>query len=115
MSYLEGGKMLRFQIQISLVLSLLFFGCETANMPHWDGEFWSSNHEKLAIERPQDTPPRIIYANDPRFSQGVWLSYDSVNCLYQQLILNCREWKDPAPTCQPVPGSRVEDALKQIQ
>lgn len=101
------------KVIFSLIAISSFACCSPPqNMPQWDGKFWQADHETMSVKRTQDTPPSEIKAEDPKFSEGVWLSYHDLGCLYQQLVLNCKAWKDPAPKCEPVENSIIRHELK---
>lgn len=95
-------------LSLSLNLVLLAVACTTGTLPHWDGEFWAGDATAQSVRRSQDNPPREIKASDPEFSKGVWMSYQSLSCLYQQLILNCAKWVEANPICKPIPDAIVE-------
>jgi hypothetical protein len=85
----------------------------TGKIPKWDGEFWAASHtEQAVIIQHAGQPTQKISCSDPKFSEGVWLTYDSLGCLYQQLIMNCSQWKSETPECKPVPKQMVQDFLK---
>ena len=98
-------------------LLLVFFSCCTINrdMPQWDGKLWQADHLTMSVKRTQDIPPSEIKAEDPKFSKGVWISYEDLSCLYQQLINNCSAWKDPKPVCEPIEIEAVELGLKAYE
>lgn len=96
---------------------IIFFSCCTINrdMPQWDGKIWQASHKTMSVKRTQDTPPSEIKAEDPKFSEGVWISYQDLSCLYQQLILNCSSWVNPKPVCEPLDVEFMKSALKEYE
>jgi hypothetical protein len=84
-------------------------------MPRWDGKFWAGDHEYQRVVRNQENPPAFIETNDPRFSKGVWLTYQDLSCLYQQLVLNCEKWKEQNPECKPISDDLIVGYLNALQ
>ena len=106
-----------------LILSLAFnalvllgsCGSAMSKMPHWDGEFWAGDHnERAVVIRKPNQAVRKIPADSPEFSNGAWLTYRSIGCLAQQLVLNCKEWKSPTPECKEVDQQTIKNLLQQI-
>ena len=94
----------RLALVLSLALNAVLFApaCGPRSylkMPRWDGEFLAGDHQN---ERVVGETGKAVSCKDPEFSDGVWLSYQDVGCLYQQLIQNCRAWKQQQPKCEPV-------------
>ncbi len=93
---------MRLLLTISLSLNclvLMGMGCNRTALerPVWNGRTWAGNHENQTIERKQDD--LVMKTSDPRFSGGVWMSYESLECLFIQFINNVEAWKDPKKEC----------------
>lgn len=82
-------------------------------MPKWEGKIWAGDHKNQRVVRAQETPPAEILTSDPKFSDGIWMSYADLSCLYQQLVLNCKAWKKDEPKCEPVDRKTIKRYLKQ--
>lgn len=109
---------MRLLTYLSLSLNAVFFivACgSSAKMPRWDGKTFAGDHKRQAVVRLQDDPQTIIPTSDPRFSRGAWISYHDLGCLYQQLVLNCKEWRDLEPKCTPIDDKVVVQAIKSIR
>lgn len=94
--------MLRLLLLLSLSLNLLMLGsCGSVKpMPRWEGKWWSADHRLPGVVGPPtEKPRRYIHARNPYFSQGVWVSYEDLACLYEQLILNCKDYIEAQPKC----------------
>lgn len=105
-------------LQIATLLCLIvLISCCSANkdQPEWDGKFWAADHKTMSVKRNQDKPPSEIKAEDPKFSEGVWVSYQDLACLYMQLINNCESWKNPKPVCEPLDTGTIKSALKEYE
>ena len=108
---------MRLLQSLSLGLNVVFLGlvsCGSApQMPKWDGKIWAGDHKNQRVVRTQENPPAEILTSDPQFSDGVWMSYPDLSCLYQQLVFNCKEWKQAEPECKPVSNKKIRKFVKQ--
>lgn len=74
----------------SLLLLLLCLGC-VGKVPVWDGKIYAGDHQRQAVVRAQEN--EIIMTSDPRFSGGVWMTYEDLRSFYELYVLGCKEWK----------------------
>lgn len=111
------GRLPKFLLLSSIAhLALIFVAsCGSARpIPKWDGEFWAADHETGQVQvKKNGQVVKFISAVDPKFSDGAWVSYDDIGCLYQAFVNNCKEWQTLTPKCERSleSGQRIMKAL----
>ena len=90
---------------VSLGLLLLLSGCGQARLtgtPIWNGKIWAGDPDHGQVIRAQDPPPNTISAFDPKFKDGIWMSYADLSCMYFSFVNNCKDWFTLTPSCPSV-------------
>jgi hypothetical protein len=65
-------------------------GCPK-NIPHWDKKIWTGASSKGGFIRTQDN--EFISCDDPKINDYRAIRSDSLDCLYETFIVNCKEFK----------------------
>jgi hypothetical protein len=95
------------------ITSLFLVGCNGTVPPKTDVKWYKGSSKDQAMVRTQDGPATVIPASSPAFDDMVGLTIQDMGCLYQQIILNCKEWKDPTPACTPVSKEVLRAAVSE--
>jgi hypothetical protein len=84
----------------SLLLSLS--GCKSGPMPRLDVRFYAADSVSESVihtsKDPAGKPVRDdqIFAKEPRFDSGLWLSYEDIKKIYV-VMQSCKEWRPDTP------------------
>jgi hypothetical protein len=83
-------------------LLLAASSCKSGPMPRWDAKFYAADSVSESVihkhKAPDGTPVEDdrIHANEPRFNDGIWLSYSDLKRNYE-IMLSCKEWRKETP------------------
>lgn len=76
---------------LSLLLLLSIASCSSGPIPKWNGEIYAGDSAHDGVTREQEH--EFISARDPKFDQGVWISYANFRTFYSTYVLGCKQWR----------------------
>lgn len=75
--------------------------------PVWEGKIFDADHESQSVIRAQTGEQ--VFCFQPKFGEGVWISYRDLGCLFDQYINNVKEFSDPNKKCTRPPEDEGSD------